>query len=80
MAGILRQLSFLPLAVPGSEAHFVNMFSDNCPTHGRRVLLGPDDITAVHNGPDGVRVHWRCPCGGRGSYLTGRRRAKAAAL
>jgi hypothetical protein len=51
------------------------MFSDHCPLHGRRVLLGPDDITSVRYGPDGVRVDWRCPCGGRGSLATGRRRA-----
>lgn len=50
------------------------MFSDHCPRHGRRVLLGPNDITAVRNGADGVRIDWRCPCGGRGTYTGGRRR------
>ncbi len=48
------------------------MFSDHCPTHRRRVLLGPDHITAIRNGPHGIRVDWRCPCGGRGSFTTGR--------
>ncbi len=51
------------------------MFSAHCSSHGRRVLLGPDHITAIRNGPDGIRIEWRCPCGGRGSSLTGRRAA-----
>lgn len=50
------------------------MFADHCPGHGRRVLLGPDDITAIRNRTDGVHLDWRCPCGGRGTYVTGRRR------
>lgn len=53
------------------------MFSDHCPKHGRRVLLGPDHIVAIRNLPEGVHVDWRCPCGGRGTYLTGRRRVAA---
>ena len=54
------------------------MFSDHCPRHGRRVLLGPGDITAVRNEPGGVRLDWRCPCGGRGTYAA-RRRARGVA-
>jgi len=55
------------------------MFSAHCPSHGRRVLLGPGHITAIRNGPDGIVVEFRCSCGGRGSYLTGRRSAAPAA-
>ena len=72
-------MAFLPLADRAGSAQIGPMFSDHCPRHGRRVLLGPDDITAVRNDPEGVHVEWRCPCGGRGSYRTGRRRRAAAA-
>jgi hypothetical protein len=55
------------------------MFSDHCPVHGRRVLLGPGNVTAVRNGPDGIRLDWRCPCGGRGTYAARRRPRRSAA-
>ena len=71
-------MSFLPLANHGREEQIVLMFSDHCPRHGRRVLLGPGDVTAVRNGPDGVTLDWRCPCGGRGTYAA-RRRPRAVA-
>jgi hypothetical protein len=70
-------MSFLPLVVLTGKAQVVPMFSDHCPRHGRRVLLGPEAITAVRQGPDGVRLEWRCPCGGRGSYAPARRRRSA---
>lgn len=73
-------MAFLPLAEGAPRAEIVLMFSDHCPRHRRRVLLGPDDIIAVRNDEDGVHVEWRCPCGGRGSYLTGRRRSPAAGV
>jgi hypothetical protein len=54
------------------------MFSAHCPCHGRRVLLGFDHITAIRNAPDGIHLDWRCSCGGRGTVVTGRRRAASA--
>lgn len=46
------------------------MFAPHCPRHGRRVLLGDDDILSVTNGPEGIAVDWRCFCGhqGRSQY------------
>jgi hypothetical protein len=51
-----------------------SMFTDHCPRHGSRVLLGPRNITSIRNDIDGIHVAWRCPCGGRGTLHTGRRR------
>jgi len=42
------------------------MFSTYCPGHGSAVLLGPDNIAGIVNGPDGVELHWVCWCGERG--------------
>ncbi len=54
----------------------VDMFSIDCPTHGRRVLLGPDRIVGVRNhhdggGRHGISLDWRCWCGHRGTLRTG---------
>ncbi len=49
------------------------MLAPHCPRHGRRVLLGLDDITAVTNTADGIAIEWRCTCGHLGRTLTGRR-------
>jgi hypothetical protein len=42
------------------------MIAPHCPRHGRRVLLGHDEITAVANTPSGVVVDWTCTCGHHG--------------
>ena len=42
------------------------MFDVFCPNHGSRVLLFSDDIEALINHPDGIALHWHCPCGERG--------------
>jgi hypothetical protein len=49
------------------------MFAPHCPRHGRRVLLGYDDITAVATTSDGVTVDWTCFCGhhGRSRFTRG---------
>ncbi len=52
------------------------MFDIYCPTHQSRVLLGPRSVEALVNTDDGVVVHWRCRCDTRGTFLTGRRRAR----
>jgi hypothetical protein len=74
MAGILRPWSRKTLAVAAGPAQHERMFTDHCPRHGSRVLLGPRNITAIRNDADGIVVEWRCPCGGHGSLRTGRRR------
>ncbi|CAA9229188.1 MAG: hypothetical protein AVDCRST_MAG76-1133 [uncultured Acidimicrobiales bacterium] len=68
-------MSFLPLVRHGGRSQHGLVFSAYCPGHGRRVLLGPHDIVAIHNTTKGVHAYWRCPCGGQGSFLTGRRAA-----
>jgi len=47
------------------------VFAVYCPHHGSRVLLSADDIETVVNGPGGIDVHWRCPCGWAGVSQTG---------
>ncbi|MGH9137778.1 MAG: hypothetical protein ACRD0G_12125 [Acidimicrobiales bacterium] len=49
------------------------MFTVFCPHHQADVLLSERRIQALENGDDGIRVHWECSCGTRGSYLTGRK-------
>ena len=53
-----------------------NMFSTYCPGHGSAVLLGPDNIAGIVNGPDGVELHWVCWCGERGVTAFGRAEAR----
>lgn len=47
------------------------MFSAFCPRHGAAVLLGPSDIEALHNAPEGIEVVFRCSCGHVGVWRTG---------
>jgi hypothetical protein len=42
------------------------MFTVYCPRHRSPVLLFADDIDQVVNGPDGIVLHWHCPCGETG--------------
>ena len=53
------------------------MFSVHCDRHGAEVLLTADDIETITNGDDGIVVRWRCPCGQRGSFVTGLAHAAA---
>jgi hypothetical protein len=55
------------------------MFSAHCPRHGADVLLSAHSIVSIDNREDGIVVHWRCPCGGRGNFRTGRPRQSPAA-
>lgn len=52
------------------------MFSIHCPNHGFRVLLFSSDIEAVCNTRGYIEVHYRCFCGYRGVWLTGRIRSE----
>jgi hypothetical protein len=42
------------------------MFVINCPRHGGRILLSPDNIEALVNTCCDVELHWRCSCGATG--------------
>ncbi len=48
------------------------MFDVYCPDHGSRVLLFSQDIETILNTQKGMEVHYRCFCGHRGVWLTGR--------
>jgi hypothetical protein len=48
------------------------MFSVYCPHHRATVLLGPDNIDGIVNGPGGPELHWVCWCGERGVKVFGR--------
>ena len=50
------------------------MFDVYCPEHGSRILLFAGDIEMIRNTEKGVEVHYRCTCGYRGVWLTGRTR------
>jgi hypothetical protein len=53
------------------------MFSTYCAGHGSAVLLGPDNIAGIVNGPRGVELHWVCWCGERGVTAFGRGDARS---
>jgi len=42
------------------------MFSVECPRHGGRVLLFPDNIEMLVNTVSAIEIHWRCTCGEAG--------------
>lgn len=53
------------------------MFAVHCPNHfgtgnPASVLLGLTDVEGVVNATDGIRVSYRCTCGVRGTWHTGR--------
>lgn len=52
------------------------MFDVYCPEHGSRILLFANDIEEIRNTENGVEVHYRCPCGYQGVWLTGRAEGK----
>ena len=54
------------------------MLAPHCPRHGRRVLLGHEDITSVTNVSDGVLVDWTCFCGHHGQSRFARSRGTVA--
>lgn len=53
-------------------------FAVQCPGHGSSVLMFEHNIQGVVNTPTGIDVHYRCPCGHRGVWHTGRRRGGVA--
>jgi len=56
------------------------MFSVRCEGHGAEVLLTDQHIEAVTHGEDGIVVNWKCYCGHRGSFVTGRGRRSPRSL
>ena len=49
------------------------MFSVHCPSHDAMVLLGTRSIEDLQVTTNGIHVRYRCTCGHRGSWNTGRR-------
>jgi hypothetical protein len=48
------------------------MFSVECPRHGGRVLLFPDNIEMLVNTVSAIEIHWRCTCGEAGVQILAR--------
>jgi hypothetical protein len=44
------------------------MFAPYCETHGSRVLLSTDNITAMVQGESGLIAHFTCICGATGTW------------
>ena len=55
------------------------MFAVHCPRHGTRVLIWSSGVESVRNTEHGIEVDYRCTCGHRGTWLTGRRARDARA-
>lgn len=53
------------------------MFDVYCPEHRSRILLFAGDVEEIRNTEEGIEVRYRCPCGYRGVWLTGRARDKS---
>lgn len=49
------------------------MFAVHCPAHGGRVLIWTSLVEAVRNVAGGIEVDYRCTCGHRGTWRTGRK-------
>lgn len=50
------------------------MFAVHCPAHGGRVLIWTSLVEAVRNlAGGGIEVDYRCTCGHRGTWRTGRK-------
>lgn len=54
------------------------MFAVDCPKHGTRVLIWTSLVERVRNTPGGIEVDYRCTCGHRGTWSTGRRAERSA--
>lgn len=48
------------------------MFDIYCVREGARTLLGPRQITSLHNTSEGIVVYFRCRCGQPGVVVWGR--------
>jgi hypothetical protein len=51
------------------------VFDVFCPRHGARVLLSAGNVENLRNTDRGIEVRFRCHCGYRGTWVTGRRAA-----
>lgn len=49
------------------------MLSVHCPRHGSPVLLSYLNVEEMRNTTSGIQVTYRCTCGHRGTWQTGRR-------
>lgn len=48
------------------------MFTVHCPDHDTMVLLGTRSIEDLHVTTNGIHLMYRCSCGHRGTWQTGR--------
>lgn len=48
------------------------MFDVFCPRHGAQVLLSVGNVEELRNTDRGIEVRFRCHCGHRGTWVTGR--------
>ena len=51
------------------------MIAVHCPSHDARVLLSFHDVEEMRNTHAGIEVRYRCTCGHRGTWVTGKRRS-----
>jgi hypothetical protein len=49
------------------------VFDVFCPRHRARVLLSTGNVENLRNTDRGIEVRFRCHCGHRGTWITGRR-------
>lgn len=54
------------------------MFVVHCAQHGTRVLIFSSGVERIRNTPEGIEVDYRCTCGQRGTWRTGRRSRSGA--
>ena len=54
------------------------MLTVHCPAHRTRVLIFTSGVEGVRNTAEGIEVDYRCTCGHRGTWLSGRRRRSGA--
>lgn len=55
------------------------MFAIDCPQHGSKVLIFMSGVKAIRNTDEGIEVDYRCTCGHRGTWRTGRAEQRAVA-
>lgn len=56
------------------------MFTVHCAQHGSRVLIFSSGVERVRNTEQGIEVDYRCTCGERGTWRTGRAQRPARTL
>jgi len=76
----MRSCTYLPLVGTGREEDDRVMFSVHCSRHGGSVLLPEHHIESLRNTVAGIEVAWVCYCGHHGSFTSGPRAERGAAI